>query len=211
MNEPQFPPEPNEPPDAHQAFLLFTRTRSIRAVARALSLGRDKVAGWSQKYRWRGRLAAVQAAVTALPAEPPIDLEGATAEEWAARRTQLRQREWDLHCELTLAARAALDRWRTSGGLIKLPEILRLLELASHIGRLATGLGTERAEICGPDGGAVRVELEAALKKVYGEPATSEVAVAVAPTGGSQPQILEVEAVPTPGSQPSTTCPPKCF
>ncbi|HEY5910057.1 MAG TPA: hypothetical protein VJA21_05575 [Verrucomicrobiae bacterium] len=52
---------PNEPSDAHQAFLLFTRTRSIRAVARTLSLGRDKVAGWSQKYRWRGRLAALHA------------------------------------------------------------------------------------------------------------------------------------------------------
>ncbi|HEY5915051.1 MAG TPA: hypothetical protein VJA21_31035 [Verrucomicrobiae bacterium] len=29
--------------------------------AKALSLGRDKVAGWSRKYRWRGRLTATHA------------------------------------------------------------------------------------------------------------------------------------------------------
>jgi hypothetical protein len=34
---------------------------------------------------------------------------------------------------------------------------------------MATGLATEHQEVTGADGGPIRVELEAALKKVYGD------------------------------------------
>ena len=45
----------------------------------------------------------------------------------------------------------------------------RILELASKLGRLASGLATDKTEVTGEDGGPIRVELAAALNKIYGE------------------------------------------
>ena len=49
-----------------------------------------------------------------------------------------------------------------------LAGISRMLEVASKLGRLASGLATDKTEVTGEDGGPIRLELEAALKKVYG-------------------------------------------
>ncbi len=54
----------------------------------------------------------------------------------------------------------------------------RLLELASKLGHsacekdLAVG---QRPEVTGPEGGPIRVEVELALKKIYGRPLPGEV------------------------------------
>jgi hypothetical protein len=50
-----------------------------------------------------------------------------------------------------------------------------MLELASTLGRLATGMATNKTEITGEDGGPVRVEVTLALEKIYGEPLPGEV------------------------------------
>jgi hypothetical protein len=71
-----------------------------------------------------------------------------------------------------------------------LADISRMLEVASKLGRLASGLATDKTEITGEDGGAIRVELEAALKKVYGQALpgpTVEVEGAPAPHPGPLP------------------------
>ena len=53
----------------------------------------------------------------------------------------------------------------------------RLLELASKLGQRLRGRGRQRrtVEVTGPDGGPIRVEVEAALKKIYGKPLPGEV------------------------------------
>ena len=56
-----------------------------------------------------------------------------------------------------------------------LAEIAGLLELASKLGRLASGLPTDHTELTGEDGGPLRVELTAALNKIYGQPGPGEV------------------------------------
>ena len=48
-------------------------------------------------------------------------------------------------------------------------DIARMLELASKLGRVASGLATDKTEITGDGDGPIRVELEAAMKKIYGE------------------------------------------
>jgi len=63
----------------------------------------------------------------------------------------------------------ALAWFHEKGRLATLGDIARILELASTIGRRASGLVTDKTEITGLDGGAIRIELEAALKKVYGD------------------------------------------
>src|SRR6185369_123033 len=43
-----------------------------------------------------------------------------------------------------------------------------MLDVASKVGRLAVGLATEHSEVTGAEGGAIQIEFNAALKKVYG-------------------------------------------
>ena len=68
-----------------------------------------------------------------------------------------------------------------------LADISRMLEVASKLGRLATGLGTDGERRRGDDLPAVRVEVRVALEKIYGEPLPGEV---VAP-----PAIVDAEVV----------------
>ena len=50
-----------------------------------------------------------------------------------------------------------------------------MLEIASKLGRLATGLRTDGEGRKGDDLPAVRVEVKVALEKIYGEPLPGEV------------------------------------
>ena len=63
-----------------------------------------------------------------------------------------------------------------------LADIARMLEIASKLGRLATGLGTEGEHGKGDDLPGLRVEVTVALEKIYGEPLPGE--------------IVDVETVP---------------
>jgi hypothetical protein len=88
------------------------------------------------------------------------------------RQEEHREDEWRLRCELIETAREALSRWRSKLERCgTLEGIARLLELASRLGRLSSGMATEKAEVTGEVNGVVRVEveIEAALKKVYGD------------------------------------------
>jgi hypothetical protein len=98
------------------------------------------------------------------------------AEPWERRSEQLREQEWAMAQKLLTAAgallRRVLARRETEASV---NEITRMLDLASRLGRLATGLQTERTEITGPDGGPISLEVEVALRKIYGEPLPGEV------------------------------------
>ena len=72
-----------------------------------------------------------------------------------------------------------------------LADIARMLEIASKLGRLATGLGTDGERRKGDDLPAVRVEVTVALEKIYGKPLPGEL---LAEGHHSPPAIVEVEA-----------------
>jgi hypothetical protein len=76
---------------------------------------------------------------------------------------------------------------------VNLADIARILEVASKLGRMASGLATETVEDTGADGGPIRVELTAALNKIYGEPLPCEV-VDVEATAVPPPQLPETTA-----------------
>jgi hypothetical protein len=65
----------------------------------------------------------------------------------------------------------------------------RILDLASLLGRRACEQAADRKEVTGADGGPIRVEFEAALKRIYGEKPAAAVVSAPAP-------VVDVEAVP---------------
>jgi len=95
-----------------------------------------------------------------------------------------------------------------------LSEIARRLELASKLGRLASGLPTDHTELTGEDRGPLRVELTAALNKIYGSASVVDVECApVAVVGGpslggvadggadmGRPGAAEARALPSPPS-----------
>jgi hypothetical protein len=112
------------------------------------------------------------------------------AAEWESREQKLRETEWAMHERAIAAAKKGLDAYMEREKVYaNLADIARMLEIASKLGRLATGLGDgERRK--DDDLPAVRVEVTVALEKIYGEPLPGEVTVS--------PPIVDVEEDKTP-------------
>jgi hypothetical protein len=110
------------------------------------------------------------------------------AAEWESREQKLRETEWAMHERAIAAAKRGLDAYMEREKVYaNLSDIARMLEIASKLGRLATGLGTdgERRKDGVP---AVRVEVALALEKIYGEPLPGEIVEAEVVAEGSQTQ-----------------------
>ena len=88
--------------------------------------------------------------------------------------------EWAVRCEVLAMAREAIERWKKrSDSFGSLEGIARLLELASKLGRLASGMATDKTEVSTEVQAKLDVDWELALTKAYGpeEPAGSVVDV----------------------------------
>jgi hypothetical protein len=100
----------------------------------------------------------------------------AVAPGWDSRADQFRNQEWEMAQKLLVAARGLLNRIQLQPGLEpSVSDLTRMLDLASRLGRLSCGLELEKTEISGPGGGPVSIEVEVALRKIYGEPLPGEV------------------------------------
>ena len=89
--------------------------------------------------------------------------------EWLARQQKLRETEWAVHEKCIAAAERAFEAFMEKTKVYaNLADIARILEVASKLGRLASGLATDKTEITGNDGGPIQIELNAALRKIYG-------------------------------------------
>jgi hypothetical protein len=105
------------------------------------------------------------------------------AVDWAKRYQELREAEWQARMDLVEFAAEVRKRWMAKLERCgTLEGYARLLELASQLGHRACEKPMERTEVTGADGGPIRVEIEAALKKVYGD-------LAVRPPG----EVVDVE------------------
>ena len=88
----------------------------------------------------------------------------------------LRETEWEMHEKCIEAARRGLKAFMEREKVYaNLADISRILEIASKLGRLASGMATDKTEVTGEDGGPIRVEFEMALRKIYSEPLPCEV------------------------------------
>ena len=95
---------------------------------------------------------------------------------WAERAQAFKEKEWAAAENLLAVAQTVLRSFTERDPAdITLTEVSRALEVASKLGRLATGLATEHQEVTGADGGPIRIEVEAALKKIYGQPLPGEI------------------------------------
>ena len=183
-----FEQQPKEGARAFEAFSVYLNLgpgRSLAAVAQKLAKSKQLLKRWSAKFDWPGRVQAQAAYLATVEREATEALARGKSAEWLKRQQEVREQEWELHEKCIAAAKrglaAFMDREKVYANLA---DISRMLEVASKLGRLATGMATDKTEVTGEDGGPIRIELEAALRKVYGG------VVDVEATAAAQPDAL---------------------
>ena len=189
-----FEPAPTESHRAFQAFLCYFdlgRNRNLAEVARRTGAALNSVKGWSGRFAWKDRVRAYNTHLL----QTRIQLETAAHRDvaalWTDRAQTFKAREWAAAEKLLASAQAVLDSFAgRDPNEISLSEVSRALEVASKIGRLATGLATDHQELTGPENGPLQIEITAALNKIYGKPIPGE--------------VLDVQASPAPQPEPLT-------
>ena len=174
-----FEQQPGESDRAFAAFSVYLGMgpqRGLREVARKLGKSLTVVGKWSSKFDWPGRVAAHGAHLAIVEREAAEAVVRAKGVDWAERYAELRESEWKARAELVDLAWEVIRRWRSKPERVgSLEGLARLLDLMSTLGRRACEVATERKEVTGPDGGPIRIEIEAALDKIYGKPLPGEV------------------------------------
>jgi hypothetical protein len=183
-----FEQQPRESDKAFAAFSLYLSLgpeRSLAAVAQKLHKSVTILGRWSAKFGWPDRVAA-HAAHLALVEREAIEASArGKAAIWEQRETELRETEWTMHERAIAAAKRGLDAYMEKDKVYaNLADIARMLEIASKLGRLATGLDKSNGETA-DEPQTLRVEVTVALEKIYGQ-------AEPAPTG----EIVDVQTVP---------------
>ncbi len=178
-------------PESDKAFAAFSLylslgpERSSAAVAKKLAKSEQLIRRWSAKFDWTDRVAAHGAHLAVVEREAMEATARGKAAEWEKRETQLRETEWSMHERAIAAAKRGLDAYMEKDKVYaNLADIARMLEIASKLGRLATGLDKSNGETA-DEPQTLRVEVTVALEKIYGQ-------AEPAPTGG----IVDVQTVP---------------
>ena len=186
IRELAYEQQPNESAKACAAFSVYLNLgseRSLVAVGRKLGKSVGLLERWSSRWRWMERVAAHATHLAAVEREASEAVARGKSAEWLKRQEQIREREWEMHEKALAAAERGLKAFMEREKVYaNLADIARILEVASKLGRLAAGMATDKTELTGEDGGPIRVELSAALAKVYGE-------------------VVDVEALPVPAMQ----------
>ena len=183
-----FEQQPRESNKAFAAFSLYLSLgpeRSTAEVAKKLAKSEQLIRRWSAKFAWTDRVAAHGAHYAIIEREAVEAVARSKAAEWEKRETQLRETEWSMHERAIAAAKRGLDAYMDKDKVYaNLADIARMLEIASKLGRLATGLDKSNGETA-DEPQTLRVEVTVALEKIYGQ-------AEPAPTGG----IVDVQTVP---------------
>jgi hypothetical protein len=165
--------KPTESAKAYAAFTTYANLgpkRSLAAVGQALGKSEGLIERWSRRHGWGSRVRAHDAHLAAVEREAAEAQLRAKEAEGTRRKGELLEQEWAIHDDCMRAAREALKQFHENARRgATLGDIARLIEVGSKLGRLATGMPTDRTEVTGQEGGPMQLELSIALKKVYGE------------------------------------------
>lgn len=164
----QLPKESAKAFSAFASYLSLGPERSLPKVAEKCGKSVSLMGRWSARFDWSARVQAHAAHLAVVERGATEALTRTKAAQWLTRREEQRDEEWAWRSELIAASREALKPFRERGKLATLGDIARAIDLASKLGRLASGLATGHTEVTGPDGGPVQIELTAALNKIYG-------------------------------------------
>jgi hypothetical protein len=165
----QLPKESAKAFEAFSVYLKMGSQRSLEAVARKLAKSTPLLKRWSAKFDWPARVLEYGAHMATVEREAAESLARRKGVDWAARQEEHREEEWRVRGELLAMGREAVERWRKNAARCgSLEGIARLMELASKLGRLSSGMPTDCTQTKGELDVTVDVEFEAALKKAYG-------------------------------------------
>ena len=166
-----FEKQPRESAKAFAAFSLYLSQgaeRSTREVGKQLGKSEGLIERWAAKFDWRSRVAAHAAHLAIVEREAIEAVARGKSAEWEVREQKLRETEWAMHEAAIAAAKKGLSAYMEREKVYaNLADIARMLEIASKLGRLATGLGDGEGRN-GNDLPAMRVEVTVALEKIYG-------------------------------------------
>lgn len=155
---------------AFNIYLSLGDKRTIREVGRQLSKSEALLSRWSTKYKWPLRIIEHGKYLAEAERKAAEAIASISAAEWVERQQAQRAKEWELRNKLVELGEKAIQRWiKNESRCGSLEGIARVLELASKLGRLASGLATEHTEISGQINHAIDPEWDRALKTVYGE------------------------------------------
>ena len=161
---------------AFSVYLSLGSERSLAVVSQKLQKSVTMLGRWSSKFDWPGRLQAYGAHLAIVEREAIEAAARGKAAEWSSREQKLRETEWTMHEAAIAAAKKGLAAYMEREKVYaNLADIARMLEIASKLGRLATGLGTDGERRKGDELPTMRVEVTVALEKIYGEPLPGEV------------------------------------
>src|SRR6516165_9804649 len=165
-----FEKQSRESDKAFAAFSLYLSLgaeRSLAVVAQKLHKSVTMLGRWSAKFDWPTRVAAHGAHLAIVEREAIEAAARGKAAEWASREQKLRETEWAMHEAAIAAAKKGLAAYMEKDKVYaNLADIARMLEIASKLGRLATGLGTDGDGRKADELPAMRVEVTVALEKI---------------------------------------------
>ena len=191
----EFEQQPKESGKAFAAFAMYLSMgseRSLAQVGKKLGKSEGLIERWSKRFDWGGRVQAHGAHFAAIEREATEAVARGKATEWLKRQQELREREWMMHEKCIAAAERGLKAFMEREKVYaNLSDIARMLEVASKLGRLAAGMATDKTEITGEDGGPIRIELVAALNKIYGAEVPPPMVVDVDVTQVPPAQLVE--------------------
>ena len=193
-----FPRHAGETPRAFGAFLAFFQlghARSLPAVAAGLGENLGTVRKWSSRYRWSDRLHAFQSGLLRQQALAEAESCRKLAADWARRNGEFREEEWSAAKKLLVAAQCYLENLGDREvEKMSLAQVSRAILIASRISRDALRSNPPPEETAMS---AVQVELTAALRKAYGQPAAVTLtATSAAAAGGDPRQSSTVHSQP---------------
>ena len=196
--------------NAFNVYLKLGTNRSISQLALKINKSEPTLNRWSAKFKWIERIKENDERI-AIRERNNLELAAAKrGVNWAVRAQKLKEKEWDIANRLMDGGKILLERLlakqerKLTGS-----DVARLLEVASKLGRLSTGMATEQSAIAiGTTNGSVGVDFSAALVKAYGGdekgvegsmrsstgPSGEGLCVQVSPSDDGCGEVIDVEA-----------------
>jgi len=193
-----FERQPRESAKAFAAFSVYRDMgpeRSLAAVAEKLGKSKVMMEKWSRKFHWPARVAAHGAHLAMFEREAAEAVARKEGAEAARTEARVKEEAWREGEELIAMAREFKQRWRDTTRVPGFESVVRALELAFKLKAFSVGAALDvrqvNTRVGGADGGPIRIEIEAALDKIYGKPIPGEVVdVQVEPR---QPMLTEAK------------------
>ena len=188
-----FDQQPRESDKAFAAFKTYLELgaeRSLALVATKLGKSTTLMERWSRKFDWPARVQARSAHLADVERKAAEAVANQNGVDWAKRQEQHREDEWQTRTELITLAREAIARWKKNENRCgTLEGIARLLDLASKLGRVSSGLSLEPEDKPRDEDAAFMIQIEVALDKIYGP---AEVRLPTVPQAGAA-KVIDVE------------------